>query len=363
MAASITITRNKTLPNSSDKSDFHDLVDTATASISGIDQTDLGSGVGLVVRQATAPSDTDQIWVDTSVTPYVVRIHDGTEWIATGGYVVMTNKSGGQRTLGDVCVIDTVNDGAFTTTTLYGDPRHVVVVMETIDDNSDGVVATSGGRVTNLKVDSATAKGDWLATASTAGRASKSFVNCFATALASIGGSGTLSEALLNRNALSLLANASIPAAGTSGQLLQTLGSGSNSVWAGTEETAVTDSTQRTSTTSATYQDVTSESITYTSLGGFCWATYTCVLSGGGAAPICKIAMRDGIGTVLAEAVWNNNSTGTSADRLPVCLSFIGKIAAGSYTIKISFAGDGSAHTTRIENAEINSKLRVVHFG
>lgn len=230
--ANITIIRNKTLPNSSDKSDFHDLLDTATASITNIEQTDLASGIGTVVRQATAPSDTDQIWVDTSATPYIIRVYDGSEWIATGGYAVLTNKSGGQRTLGDVCVIDTTNPGAFTTTTLYGDPRSVVVVMETIDDNSDGVVSVAGGRVTNLKVDSAVAMGDWLATASTAARAAKSYVNSFATALASIGGSGTLAEALLNRNSLSVLSNASIPASGTSGQVLTTGGAGANPAWA-----------------------------------------------------------------------------------------------------------------------------------
>lgn len=39
--ATVTITRNKTLPNSSSKADFHDLVDTATGAVSGITSSDL----------------------------------------------------------------------------------------------------------------------------------------------------------------------------------------------------------------------------------------------------------------------------------------------------------------------------------
>lgn len=41
--ANISITRNKTLPDSSQKSDFHDLVDTATATISNITGSDIDS--------------------------------------------------------------------------------------------------------------------------------------------------------------------------------------------------------------------------------------------------------------------------------------------------------------------------------
>lgn len=45
--ASITITRGTTLPNSSAKSDFHNLVDTATASISGILNADVDAAAGI----------------------------------------------------------------------------------------------------------------------------------------------------------------------------------------------------------------------------------------------------------------------------------------------------------------------------
>lgn len=45
--ASITITRGTTLPNSSSKSDFHNLVDTATASITGIVNADVDSAASI----------------------------------------------------------------------------------------------------------------------------------------------------------------------------------------------------------------------------------------------------------------------------------------------------------------------------
>lgn len=361
MAASITITRNKTLPNSSDKADFHDLVDTATASISGIDQTDLGAGVGLVVRQATAPSDTDQIWVDTSVTPYVVRIHDGTEWIATGGYVVMTNKSGGQRTLGDVCVIDTANDGAFTTTTLYGDPRHVVVVMETIDDSSDGVVAISGGRVTNLKVDSAVTNGDWLATASTAGRAAKSFVNSFGTALASIGGSGTLSEALLNRNSLSVLANASIPASGTSGQFLQTLGAGANLVWSDLFTIASGQNTSDFGMTASSYTDVTSVTTgAFTAKAGIAIITVNAVY---GLRTSFTLAVTDGSNNVIATTGANNVGIGGSPIKEGISFTFLTTLSAGSNTLKLRYKLDDGETTGTLYGTKSPTIIQVAYIG
>ena len=45
--ANISITRNKTLPDSAEKSDFHDLIDTATASISNITNDDIDSAANI----------------------------------------------------------------------------------------------------------------------------------------------------------------------------------------------------------------------------------------------------------------------------------------------------------------------------
>ena len=46
--ANVTITRGTTLPNSSAKSDFHNLVDTATASVTNIVNADIDSAAGIV---------------------------------------------------------------------------------------------------------------------------------------------------------------------------------------------------------------------------------------------------------------------------------------------------------------------------
>ena len=149
-------------------------------------------------------------------------------------------------------------------------------------------------------------------------------------------------------------------AAGTLGQLLFTSGAAANPVWSGTEETAVTDTTQR-DETSATYVDVTSETITYTSLGGFAWCQYTALLSNSG-APQGNVALTNGSGTVLDEFRVNLNSGGSVNDRITVNLSWIGKVAAGSFTFKIQQKTD-SGRTQNLQNDEVSAKLRVIHFG
>lgn len=217
--ATVTINRTSTLPNTSNKSDFHNLIDTATATVTTLDSTDFISGTSVVMRQSSAPSDTNVVWVDTNTTPYLIRIHDGTEWVGTGGYVVMTNKSGAQRTAGDVVIIDTTNNGAFTVSSTPSDPLAFGVVMETINDGSDGIVAITGSRVTSLKVTGAVSRGDRLCLG-TQGRAQVGAANSFAIALASIGGAGTLSEALL------IPSSFAVSTVGASGAYVQSLGSG-----------------------------------------------------------------------------------------------------------------------------------------
>lgn len=83
--ADITITRGNTLPDSSAKSDFHNLVDQATASLTNLAQADLASGSGLVIRSSSAPADTDAFWVDTSASPAVAKFHNGTTWTQVSG--------------------------------------------------------------------------------------------------------------------------------------------------------------------------------------------------------------------------------------------------------------------------------------
>lgn len=51
MAASITITRGNTLPNSADKADFYNLIDQATASISGITGSEIDSSAAIAASK------------------------------------------------------------------------------------------------------------------------------------------------------------------------------------------------------------------------------------------------------------------------------------------------------------------------
>lgn len=125
------------------------------------------------------------------------------------------------------------------------------------------------------------------------------------------------------------------------------------------EETAVTDSTDR-STSSAVYTDVTSETITFTlNKQSLVIATYNGTLSNSG-APAGKVAMTDGSNNILAECHIDNNAAGSSADRFPVALHYIGKMAAGAQTIKIRFL-DTNGRTTLIKNTATASILRVAH--
>lgn len=77
-----TITRGKTFgaTESVTNTKLHELVD--NAQISGIDQTNLEAGLGLVVRSTSAPSDTDAVWVDTSVSPPLLKIYTGAAWVS-----------------------------------------------------------------------------------------------------------------------------------------------------------------------------------------------------------------------------------------------------------------------------------------
>lgn len=106
-----------------------------------------------------------------------------------------TNKSGSQRTVGDVVVIDTSNDESFTTTTTSGNTGVLGVVAETIDNNSSGRV-TTGGYASAVAVDAVTSRGSFIKTSTSAGVATPSTLfttGCFGMALSSSAGPGTVS--------------------------------------------------------------------------------------------------------------------------------------------------------------------------
>lgn len=176
---------------------LHQLIDDGT--VADADETNLASARGLIVRSTSAPSNTNCIWVDTNCSPPVAKTYDGAEWIPNGSFAVMTNKSGGTRSAGDVVIVDAANAGGFTTTTSAGSTAMPMIVMQSIANNADGVVALPGARVTNIAVDGTTAVGDHLKTSTSAGKATPTTFGAgtFAIALASRSGAGAIAEALI----------------------------------------------------------------------------------------------------------------------------------------------------------------------
>lgn len=109
-----------------------------------------------------------------------------------------TNKSGSQRVLGDVVITDINNDDSFTTTTISGNSKVLGVVGATIANDASGKVIT-GGYISVVTVDAACARGSFLKSSSTAGKATPvtSFQSgCFAIAMSSSAGPGSVSALL-----------------------------------------------------------------------------------------------------------------------------------------------------------------------
>jgi len=75
-----TLARGKTFGATEEvtNSKLHQLVD--SGSISGIVQADIAASSGIVVTSASAPSDTDALWIDSSGTR-VVKFHDGSSFV------------------------------------------------------------------------------------------------------------------------------------------------------------------------------------------------------------------------------------------------------------------------------------------
>ncbi len=110
----------------------------------------------------------------------------------------LTNQSGVQRVAGDVVIQDTANNSSFTTTTTEADGKIIGVVAETIAAAAAGLVQVYG--VCTVTVDAATARGQFLVTSTTAGKATPktAFQNgVFAVALTAVGGAGSVTALLL----------------------------------------------------------------------------------------------------------------------------------------------------------------------
>ena len=110
---------------------------------------------------------------------------------------ILANGSGGNLNKGDVVIVDAVMGLAFTTTTTVGFADGVIgVLLENIDDEEMGKVAT-GGYVPQINLSSAASLGDFIKTHSVAGQgvphATPRIEGDFAQAL----GTGTTPPAIL----------------------------------------------------------------------------------------------------------------------------------------------------------------------
>lgn len=148
-------------------SKLHSLVDSAT--LSAIVQADLTAGLGLVTRATSAPSDTDQLWIDTSTTPATLKVSDGSNWLLVGTHAILTNRTGQTTSVGQVCVIDTSNSSSFKFTSTEGDLGFAGVTIEAIANLSSQDLAINGF-VTVLLETSASA-GCFLRTSTATGKA------------------------------------------------------------------------------------------------------------------------------------------------------------------------------------------------
>lgn len=112
--------------------------------------------------------------------------------------VELTNRSGGAVVAGDVVVLDTANDSAFTTTATEGSASVLGVAQESIASLATGKVQVLG--IASVNTNAATARGNRLATSTTAKQARPSAAASsgdFAVALVATGAAGLVTALLL----------------------------------------------------------------------------------------------------------------------------------------------------------------------
>lgn len=104
-----------------------------------------------------------------------VEFHRGILPLAQAPVTVVmrpTNKSGGSIAIGDVVVVDTTNDCAFTTTTSAQATLQIGIAQETIANNAAGLVAI-GGYVALVNVTASVTRGRYAETSTTAKKATQ----------------------------------------------------------------------------------------------------------------------------------------------------------------------------------------------
>lgn len=169
------------------------------ATISNVAQADIVASSGLIVRSASAPSDTDAGWWDTANN--VLRIHNGSAWIPVATGALLTNKSGGQVVAGDVIVADTTTAESFKTSTTQGDTTVIGVAAETIAADASGVVLYGG--IQDVLITGSATLGQFLRQSTTAKKAE-------ATATKGAGSFALVLEAGTNTTIKALITGASV---------------------------------------------------------------------------------------------------------------------------------------------------------
>lgn len=140
--------------------------------VSGIDQTNLGSNEGLVHTGTAAPTDTDQIWVDTSSTPTIVRFYNSnlSQWVPSSELALMTNRAGQTGSAGRVVILDTSNANSYKYTGMAGDTSFLGIEMASTTNTSTGPICSQALGIT-INLELSASAGCYLRTSTATGKA------------------------------------------------------------------------------------------------------------------------------------------------------------------------------------------------
>lgn len=137
----------------------------------GLSAAECASGAGLVIASSTAPSDTKNIWFDTTLS--MLRIYDGSKWQPVNG-IILTNESGGTTVPGDIAHIKTSSPAAnsFTIISALNGVKPLGIIKEAVANGAECVIQTYGKSKVNL--DSAGTVGMAFGTSTTTGKGTPS---------------------------------------------------------------------------------------------------------------------------------------------------------------------------------------------
>lgn len=269
---------------------------------------------------------------------------------------LLTNKSGGAVIKGDVVILDTANDTAFTTTTTAAYTGAIGVADESIASNATGRVVISG-YVELINVNASVTRGYYgkthtvakQATSAGSSRVSGSFcqfVTGGTTPSALIWqpdlGGASLSDPMTTRGDVIYRNSSNVTArlgVGTAGQALQT--DGTDVSWGAVgilQSASATRTAGDVTTTSTSFTDLTGATVTLTTGARRCLVLFQCVAnnSGAGNNTAFDIAVD---GTLQGQTYGLALMAGTS--NATITIPFLTAVlSAASHTIKIQWRVD-----------------------